>query len=152
MHGMSDDFALGLLFRWLHVLTAVVAVGGLLFLRLILHPAARDALSSDQHDALRERVMRRWRVVVFSSIAVLFVTGMYNFMAVSINKGRELPAYHMIFGIKFLAALAVFFLASALAGRSAALEPLRRGGLWLGITAVLGVLVILLGGILHSLP
>ncbi|MDH3283353.1 MAG: hypothetical protein OEQ13_01325 [Acidobacteriota bacterium] len=150
---MASDLTIRLLFRWLHVVTAVVAVGGLVFLRFVLLPAVQEALTPEQHAALRERLMRRWRIVVFASIAVLFVSGMYNFMAVSINKGRELPAYHMLFGIKFLAALGVFFLASIMAGRSAAFEPLRRrGGLWLGVTAALGVLVILLGGILHNLP
>ena len=61
-------------------------------------------------------------------------------------------AYHLLFAVKFVAAMGVFFLASALTGKSPAFASLRnRPGIWLSLVAGLGVLVILISGILKNL-
>ncbi len=60
--------------------------------------------------------------------------------------------YHMLFGIKVLAAFAVFFLASALAGRTAGMAPFRKNAkLWLSVLLALAVLIVVCGGIMRSL-
>ena len=60
--------------------------------------------------------------------------------------------YHALFGAKFLAALGVFFIASALTGKSKALEGIRADApKWLGIASILGILVVVLAGVLHHL-
>ena len=139
--------------RWAHVVAAVVAVGGVVFMRFVLMPAADEALDQAQHAALREKLMARWKIVVMVCITLLLLSGTYNFMTIGIEKAKQVGGlYHALFTIKFLAALGVFFLASVLTGRSPAFESLRSNSKkWLAITAGLGVLVVLISGILSRL-
>ncbi len=140
------------MFRWMHILAAVVAVGGTIFVRFVLLPSIRETLTDEQHAALRAKLMARWKVVVMICIAALLISGAYNFMTISLAKAEHSAVYHPLFGVKMLAALAVFFLASALTGRAVAFEGLRRkAGFWMMVTAILGVAVILISGILRNL-
>ncbi len=149
---MDTSIVAPVLVRWMHVLTAIVAVGGLVFMAFVLRPAAARSLDAGNTEALRGAVMGRWRVVVMISIALLFVSGMATFLMESIDKGRAVPAYHAIFGVKFLLALVVFFFASVLAGRSRAFDKLRGDGARLSaITAALALAVAMIASILRSL-
>jgi len=133
--------------RWLHVGLAIVLLGGSVFMRFVLMPAA-EPLPESEHAALRERVLSRWRKLVMIGIGILLLSGFINyFRQMAPHKGDGL--YHALMGIKILLALAVFFLASALAGRSAAFESLRQERKkWLLITILLGFAVVALGGFL----
>ncbi len=138
-----------LISRWAHISAAIIAVGGAAFLRFVLHPAARNALDDEQHQVLREAVRRRWSLVLFACIGVLFVTGGANFVILAFPPKIEPMPYHAIFGLKFLVALTIFFIGSALAGRSAGLAKMRENSAkWLGVLLVLAALVILLSGTL----
>lgn len=140
------------LFRWMHILSAVIAVGGLLFTRLVLMPAAQAALNDDEHSRLREKVIGRWKFAVMFCILFLLISGFYNLMTIGIPKGRVVPTYHMIFGIKFLLAMVVFFFASALTGRAKGLQGIRdKAMFWTGLTAILATIVVLLSGILSNI-
>jgi hypothetical protein len=56
-----------------------------------------------------------------------------------------------LFGIKFLLALAIFFLASVLTGHSARTQKFRDNRrLWLTVNLVLAVLVVCISGILRK--
>jgi hypothetical protein len=81
---------------------------------------------------------------------LLLLSGLINF--VRIVQRYDFPEgslYHMLFGIKFLLALAVFYLASALAGRSHLAQRLQsRERVWLSWTVVLAVAVVLLAGVM----
>ena len=146
---MFNDSILPVILRWVHILAAILAVGGMIFMRMVLMPAAHEALTEEQHVALRERVMARWRRLVALSIGLLLLTGFYNFMTVSIPKAREVPSYHLLFAVKFILALVVFFLGSVLAGRSATFAPVRaRARTWLTLNIVLALAVVLIAGIL----
>lgn len=143
---------LAVLFRWVHILAAVIAVGGVLFQRLVLLPAVRSSLGDTERGRLHDEVTRRWKGVLMACIGLLLVSGVFNFVTISLDKAEGVPAYHGLFGVKILAALAVFFIGSALVGRAAAFEAMRRNrARWLGIAAVLGVVVILVSGILKNL-
>jgi hypothetical protein len=66
------------------------------------------------------------------------------------SKVEPIP-YHAIFGVKFLAALGVFFLVSALVGRSPVFARLRQsGGRWVSLVIALGALIILVSGVLNQ--
>jgi uncharacterized membrane protein len=148
---MNVDW-LAVLFRWIHVLAAVVAVGGVLFQRLVLMPSVQASIDDGRRAKLHEEVARRWKGVLMACIGLLLVSGFYNFFTVSLDKAESVPVYHSLFGVKFLAALVVFFLGSALVGRARAFEGMRRNrSRWLGITAVLAVVVILVSGVLKSI-
>jgi uncharacterized membrane protein len=150
---MTFDFLLSIVFRWMHILAAVVAVGGTIFMRFVLLPSAREALTDEQHAALRGRLIARWKLVVMACITALLVSGLYNFVYMSLAKGRQHAIYHPLFGIKVLAALGVFFIASALTGRSPAFQKMRQNSAhWMLLAAVLGIVVILISGVLSKLP
>ncbi len=140
------------LFRWAHILAAVVAVGGLVFLRYVLMPAADEALREEEQTALRERLMVRWKKIVLTCITLLLISGFYNFFTISMAKAKTAPVYHWLFGIKFLAALGVFFLASVLTGRSPGFAGMRSAPRrWLSVAAGLALTVILVSGILKNI-
>lgn len=138
-----------LISRWVHVGTAVVLLGGSVFLRCVVMPAART-LPDVEHDRLREQMMARWKRIVMIGIALLLVTGFYNYLGVERVKA---PRYHMLMGIKILLGFGVFFLASALTGRSAGLAGIRRNSArWLTVLIVLAAATVLIAGYLKVAP
>ena len=140
-----------LLSRWLHILSAVAAGGGALFMKFALHPAT-ETLPDGARGELREAIRARWSKVVHGAVAVLLATGFYNFF---LNiRTYDLPKiYHPIFGVKFLLALAVFFLGIVLVGRSELAKRMRAdAGKWLTLLAALLALLILASSTLRLLP
>jgi uncharacterized membrane protein len=134
--------------RWVHIATAIVVVGGTVFMRFVLLPAAQS-LPQAEHDALRDRLTRRWRIYVMAGIALFLLSGFYNYIAVAVPKHHGDGVYHGLMGLKIILAFAVFFLASVLVGRSARFEPLRRERKkWLLLLIVLAFLVVLIGSYL----
>lgn len=120
-----DGFPAEVLSRWIHVGTAIVLIGGTCFMRFVLLPSARATLTEESHEALREAVRNRWKRFVHLGIALLLISGSYNYIkAMPGHKG--VPLYHALIGIKILLALAVFFLGSALVGRSPAFAKMRE--------------------------
>jgi len=127
--------------RGLHLLAAMVAIGGLAFQRLALRPA----LEKCEDPELAEAIRRRWAIVTHSVITVLLLTGLYQLMTIGMAKGKLDSSYHMWFGIKFMAAMGVFFLASVLGGRSSLSAKFRENAkLWLTITLLLGVGIVVI--------
>lgn len=150
MENSSIDIVL-LVSRWLHIAAAIVALGGAFFSRVALMRAAGEALSAEAHDKLRDAVRRRWAPLVHASIAILLVTGGYNFVVLALPPKIEPMPYHAIFGLKFFAALAIFFLASVLVGRGQGLQGIRQNrGRWLTVLLVLGGVVVLVSGVLNQ--
>lgn len=148
---MTDVDPILLVSRWLHLLAAITAIGGAMFMRFALQPAARDALEDAAHERLREAVRRRWAKFVHGSIAILLITGGYNFVVMALPPKIDALPYHPIFGLKFLLALCVFVIATALAGRSPAFEPVRRDSRrWLGTLIALAAAIVLVSGVLNQ--
>jgi putative copper export protein len=110
-----------MLLRVLHLLSAMVLVGGLVFMFFVVGYGHQDE-GSEAFQKLR----RRWSLSVMIASAVLLVTGLIN--AVRIVTAFQFPsvAYHSWLGIKILLALAVMFGASILSGRSAQAQRCRQ--------------------------
>jgi uncharacterized membrane protein len=136
-----------------HVLTAIVLLGGAVYLRCVLMPAAAE-LPAAEHDALRTRTRAKWKKIVMVGILLLLVSGFYNYLQVQAPAHKGQGVYHMLMGIKILLALGVFFLASVLTGRSAKFEPLRRDpGRWLTLLILLAGSVVAIASTLKvALP
>jgi uncharacterized membrane protein len=148
---MNTNIILGLVGRWAHIIAAVTAIGGLIFMRLVLLPAAREALSDGERQRMHVCVMNRWRRIVNMAIGLLVISGFYNFFTIGMEKSQDAPTYSMMFGIKFLIALTVFFITSALVGKAKAFDSMRaKSAKWMTINVVLGILVILISGWLKS--
>jgi uncharacterized membrane protein len=136
--------------RVLHILGAIVLVGGLFYLCMIVAPAlSAGGANADAWFAGRRGAWAKW---VGIATLILLVTGFFNYF--EIVKANDLAtSYHMIAGIKILLALVVVFLASLLAGRSPAADQLRqRMKFWLGLCLLIGILVVILGSVLRSYP
>lgn len=150
---MTAEEALIYTARWLHLLAATLALGTPIFVRLALQPAL-GMLDGGLRAQVVEAIGKRWRVVVYVAIVIFLATGLYNFLRPGAPwRGFEADAkrnYHLIFGIKFLLALVIFFLNSALAGRSAALAYFRNNArTWTGVVIVLGLIVLVLSVMLR---
>jgi uncharacterized membrane protein len=148
---MSDEI-LRLVMRWLHVIAAIVAVGGSTFLRLVLMPVAGKVLADEEHERLRQPLMRRWKIFVHTSIFLFLVSGFYNYLVVTLPEHSGQPLYHMGMGIKILLAVVVIVLAIGLTSRfgwSAALraKPAR----WLGVLLLCAYLIVLIAGALRMM-
>jgi len=120
-------------------------------MRFALMPAAKSTLSDEAHAQLREALRARWFIIVQVCIATLLVTGGINFVLLALLPKVEPMPYHAIFGVKFLAALGVFFIASVLVGKGQGFAAMRANrAKWLSVLLSLAALIIVLSGILHS--
>ncbi len=141
-----------LLTRWLHIGAAIVAIGGAFFMRVALMPAANATLDDATHAKLREALRARWFIVVQTCIAILLVTGGINFVMLALPPKVEPMPYHAIFGVKFLAALGVFFIASVLVGRGEGMAKMRaHRAKWLTVLLMLAATIIVLSGVLNRI-
>jgi uncharacterized membrane protein len=140
--------ALDVLFRWLHVGTAIVLLGGSVFLRFVVLPAT-DKIEGDSAQALRDQIRSIWKFFVHIGVLFLLGSGLYNYLVVMVPKHRGDSLYHALMGTKILLALAIFFLAEALVGRAAAFEGLRRKArTWLVVIILFGAIIVGISGFL----
>ena len=123
LRGMTS---LLLIFRWLHLVAAITAVGGTIFMRFALVPSV-GVLSDEQRAALHTQIRSRWGKLVMASIGFLLISGLFNYTVFLLTTKTE-PwdgwrqanngLYQGVFGVKFMLAMAIFFIASALTGRA----------------------------------
>jgi len=152
---------LSVLLRWAHVLAAIAALGGLLFARVAVLPTTEE-LGEEAADAFHAGVRRRWLPWVIGAIVLLLASGLTNYILL-IRRVKEAPevwgpdwmsrtGYHALFGVKFLLAMAVFYLASGLVGRGAGTRWIRDARRqWLSVTVGLGVAIVLISGWMRQL-
>jgi uncharacterized membrane protein len=142
--------------RWAHILAAITAVGGTIFMRTALLPTV-SALPEAERKTLHEGVRSRWVKFVMLAILFLLASGIYNI----IMKEKQLKTveagakslYHILFGIKFLLAFVIFFVASALTGRSAAFAAIRQNARFcLTLNMILAIIVVCISGVLRAIP
>jgi uncharacterized membrane protein len=144
--------SLPIVLRFLHIAPAVVAGGATIFARVALLPALASLPDADRL-RLKEAIDRRWRVVVMVCITLLFLSGTANFLLYQAPAHKGQSLYHALFGIKFVAAMIVFFLASALSGRSAGLAWIRANArFYVGIAAALVLAIVLISNVLKNIP
>lgn len=139
---MSTDLILAILSRWIHVGTAIVLLGGTVCLRCVVHP-----IIAAQHPETAELIRGRWKKFVHGGILLLMLSGFFNYIrAMGIHKGDSL--YHALVGTKILLAFGVFFIASALVGRSAGTQRFRdAAGLWMTVVIVLSFVIAGISGV-----
>jgi hypothetical protein len=148
---MHDLNYLLLVSRWIHLSAAILAIGGAAFMLLALLPSAKSTLDDEAHQRLREAVRKRWAPWVHTCIALLLITGATNFLILALPPRIKPMPYHAIFGVKFLMALGIFFLATALVGRSPGFATLRENSrTWLGAILLLAAIIVLLSGLLSQ--
>jgi hypothetical protein len=131
--------ALQIFMRFLHIISAVTLLGGVLAWRFGVIPALAS-LGAEARNKVDSAVAAAWRPFVFSAIAGLLVSGIYNFL----NKTGLTPAYHAVIGVKFLLVLHVFAVV-VLACRP---HNARRARQLTGV-AISGVVIVILSAVLR---
>jgi len=134
--------------RVLHILGAIILVGGLFYIRTVLSPAGVEACFAD-----RRAVWAKW---VGIATFLLLGTGIYNFLVIhnqaKVDEEQLDPTYHMLFGIKFLLGLLVMFLAAMLAGKTTAAEKFRTSmGRWLNVAWFAALAIVVIAALLRTL-
>lgn len=138
---MDLELLLPVLSRWIHVGTAIVLVGGTTFFRFVVMPA----LGNDSAE-LVDRIRQTWKKFVHAGIGLFLLSGFYNFFQM-LPKHKGDPLYHMLVGTKIILALVVFFIASALVGRSQGTQKFRDGAKkWTSIMLLLSAVIVGISG------
>ena len=149
---MESIDLLTLALRWAHISAAILAIGGAAFQLLALRPASDCVLDAEEHARLRDAIRFRWSRIVFGCIFVLLVTGFANFYFLVLLPEIPPKPYHWFFGPKVLVAFFVFFIASALAGKSPGLAGMRaKASTWLALLILSGAAIVLISGILSQI-
>jgi uncharacterized membrane protein len=140
-----------LLSRILHILGAIILVGGIFYIRTILSPAA-EPVGTEQADSYFGGRRASWAMWVGVASFLLLATGLWNYMR--FMKTYELAkSYHMVLGIKMLLGLALMFVAAVVAGRSPlAVKFRQKWRMWLNVCLILGVFIVALGAVLRTHP
>ena len=94
---------LGIILRWLHIISAIALLGGMLYSRYVVTPAI-STLVPELQQKLGDSMARRYQALLYTAIGALLVSGTYNLL----HKTGLTPLYHALFGIKILLALHVF--------------------------------------------
>lgn len=138
---------LEVMLRVLHILSAMVLVGGLFFMLCVGTDFGGD--ESDPNWQIRRR---RWSISVMIASAVLLITGLIN--AARMTMGYHFPEtnYHMWLGVKILLALVVMLGASILSGRSAQAQQCRKTRWCAPLVLVLAVATIVVAAYLKESP
>ena len=88
------------LMKFLHILAAIVWVGGVSFMQLALRPAVAELLAPQQRLPLIARVLQRFFALVWISIAVLLLTGLLMLLAVGMSHAPF--GWHLMLGLGLL--------------------------------------------------
>lgn len=94
---------LGVFMRWLHIASVVSIIGGFIYARYTVAPALAS-LPVGEATNLSDRIIARFRPVLYTAIGAVLISGLYNYL----TKPFYPPHYHMVIGIKFLFVLHVF--------------------------------------------
>ena len=142
---------LPLLMRWTHILSAIMMLGGALFMRFVLK-GALASIPEVERATLAAAVRKRWKIFVMALTTLLLISGFYNYLMVTRFEHQGEGTYHMLFGIKFLLSLAVFTLAMFLIGGSGVARKAQANDkLFLTVLAVMGVGVVLIAGYMKAM-
>jgi uncharacterized membrane protein len=150
---MNSLFWFNVFVRWLHVTSAVTAIGAMIFMRVVLQPvvAAQDPST---RQVMVERVLPRFKTLLHSALGLLLLTGAYN-LWIAIPKVRSLAyhtLYHSVVGTKILLVLVLFgFVGAVLSSSPAAANMQESRQRWLTVLIVLALVILFLSAILRRL-
>jgi uncharacterized membrane protein len=125
--------AIDIFFRWLHIVTACVALGGVFFMVVVL-PIGLRSLDAVVRDEVRLRFRRVFKIVIHACILFFLISGLYNAIINWPAYKAGVPLTHALLGAHILLALIVFAVALVLlAGKL----PRRGARGWMAINLIL---------------
>jgi uncharacterized membrane protein len=141
-----------LILRYMHILGALVMMGGAIFLRFALLPTlseVSEGVRTDLHDRLRQR----WSRWVMLGTGLLLISGIANMgLAARMEFSGLLTngLYNMLLGVKLLLAFPIFFVAALLTGKTSLAKKIQSNRkMWLDVCLALGLTMVLMGGFLR---
>lgn len=130
---------LPILSRWIHVLTACIALGGVFFMRVVV-PVGIRSLEEPMRSESFLRLRSIFKKVIHTAILLFLITGTYNAILTWPRYASMKGLGHGLFGLHLLLALIVFGISLyATAGKQ---PPKNHRGLMLA-NLVLLVFVVL---------
>ena len=154
--------------NWLHLVATVVWIGGMATNILNLLPSMRETLEPPVMGKLMGAVMKRFRKMIYFSIATLVVTGVViNLFHESSQEIMPMEnLWNLVILIKLVVTTVLIFIAVyafeslapkmgklAAKGPSPELARLQKFQIKLAVTGfMLGLLILLLTGLLASIP
>ena len=136
--------------QWIHITAAVVGVGGVVFIRLILLPILRAA-DPDTAKNLQPRINARFVPVLWSCLALLLITGLYNIGVVAERGFDNLPpGYLHTLATKLVLVLILIFSAAVATFPMFERFKSKRPALLL-LNVVLGLAILLLSAFLRRM-
>lgn len=141
-----DHTALVILFRWLHIVPAAVAIGGVLFMRVIL-PAGLSGVEEGTAKQVMLRCRRVFKMVIHTCILLLLISGTYNTIRLWPGYNLRPGLLHGLWGMHVILGLVVFGIAVWLTVG----EGLRAGHRkWLMVNLVLIVIVAMMASVVKT--
>ena len=146
------DDLISVIFRWMHILPAIVMVGGAIFTQLVLCPALDG---NDAENTIKQQIKRKWSKVIMGCALLLLLSGLYNAMAIfgKVDKPEPAGMYHGLFGFKLILAFSIFYISSLLAGKSDAAQKFQeKEAFWGKLNMYAAIVVVLLAGGMKVMP
>ncbi len=141
-----DHAFIQVVMRYIHIVSAIVLVGGTSFVAIAMLPSMR-LLEDNLRASVQKMAMDRFIRAVWIGIAGLIVSGAYNWIMLAPSYKAMGPAGNILIGIKVLLALGLF--AFVWAFRIGLVKvPIRA---YLIINLHIAAIVILLAAILRTL-
>ncbi len=133
--------------QWLHLMAAILGLGGMGFLLLIFLPSL-GVLSPEQREQLSKAVAGRFRWASWSAIMLLVISGLYNIRRYYWEDPWD-RAWKLL-TLKIALSFALFGIVLALTIPLRLLERVRaQRKKWLIVTFSLGVAVVLISAYLR---
>ncbi len=143
------DLVLHILFRYLHIGSVILFLGGVVYARQVLAPVL-NVLPEDLRMQAAAGAQLRYRATLYTLLGVIVVSGLYNFL--SFEGPKHGQTYQIWFGIKILfvahiLASAILWATSPYGDVAVAGKSKRR----LTGIAISGLIVVLISAYLRSL-
>jgi len=136
---------------WFHLVAAVMAVGGVYFLRLILMPIVRKE-GCEHAPALSAKVAQKFRKLIWHSIALLVISGGVLLWLTWPDIAQGPPMKRHLLELKILLALVLFTIALLITIPSPSLERFRqRAPMLLLVNLGLAFIILLLVAIRQAI-
>lgn len=144
---MASDLFLHLLFRFLHIASVILLLGGAVYARQVLVPTL-NALPDDVRKRAARDAQRRYRTTLFTLLILIVGSGLYNFL----TGPKHGQTYQIWFGIKML--LVAHIVSAALLWATSpygdmTIDDRSKRRLW--SVAVAGLIVVFISAYLRSL-
>lgn len=134
--------------QWVHITSAVIALGGVIFVRLFLIPSLK-VLDRSQVPVLLGKISSRFNVIIWTCIGLILISGVYN---ISSTHPPFSNWYTGVLSLKILLAISLFTISLMLTLPIPAFSNIQKDRpKWLMVNVILGAILIFLSAYLRRM-